>query len=151
MPRVFLFNDPNMKIVYSVEQAVGQGCANRREDVLLVQLFLRVAMENRNGRSFNPPGESPIKIDGVFGKQTKNYIKFFEEELNRQSPGAGVNKDGRIDPMSPSSGGLGSTAGITFKIARLNFEHLTRRGIEIHNDIKRDPLYPTALNPSLYV
>lgn len=150
MPRVFLFNEA-MQVVYSVDQTVGQGAANLREDVLLVQFFLRVLMEDRNGESFRPPGERPITIDGAFGKQTNTYIKFFEEQLTRFNPGNPVVKDGKIEPMSPGSGGLGTVTGAVFKIGRLNFEHLKRRGFAIHNDVKKDPLFPPALLPSLYV
>lgn len=150
MPRVFLFNDANMKVVYSVDQSVGQGGSNRKDDVMLVQFFLRVAMEVRLGKGFNPPGERPITIDGSFGKQTNTYIKFFEEENNRQQPGS-MSKDGKIEPMSPSSGGRGGVTGVVFKIARLNFEHLLRRTPAIHNDIKLSQLFPSELLPSIYV
>lgn len=151
MPRIFLVSNANIKQIYSVDQAVGPGCANRREDVLLVQLFLSAAMESHNGKSFRPPGQQPIKIDGSFGRQTQAYIKFFEEESNRQFPQHLLSTDGRIDPVPPNSGGMGSVSGKEYKIVALNTVYRNRRGPAMHSDIRLDPLYPAALNQSLYV
>ncbi len=35
-----------VKVAYAVDQAVGLGCPNRRDDVLLVQHLLRVAWKD---------------------------------------------------------------------------------------------------------
>lgn len=151
MPRVFLIKKPE-KVLYSVEQSVGQGGANRQADVLLVQMFLRVAMEPSpdTGTSFIPPGQQPITIDGSYGPQTHAYIKFFEQEVVRLNPATHMTQDGRIDPVPPNSNGF-SASGNIFKMNALNIAYFRRRGLQRHLDISGDPLYPTGLNPSLYV
>ena len=65
-------------VMYSVDQAVGSGGANRRDDVLLVQFFLLIARDSdaRGNQGFTPPGQQTIKTDGVFGPETAAYIKF---------------------------------------------------------------------------
>lgn len=152
MARVFLINKP-MKVLYSVEQPVGQGCANRRDDVCLVQFFLRAAMEPspETGTGFIPPGQQPISIDGSFGPQTNAYIKFFEEEVKRLNPATHILLDGRVDPVPPNSGGYSAASGNIYKIYALNLAYFRRRGLQKHLEIGSDPVYPTALNPSLYV
>lgn len=152
MARVFFINKP-MKVIYSVEQSVGQGCANRRDDVYLVQFFLRIAMEPapETGVGFIPPGQKPIVIDGSFGPQTNAYIRFFEKEVKRLNPSAHILQDGRIDPVPPNSGGYSATNGSIYKIYALNLAYFRRRGLQRHLELCGDPLYPNALNPSLYV
>ena len=152
MARVFLIKKP-MKVLYSVEQSVGQGCANRRDDVYLVQFFLRAAMEPspETGTGFIPPGQQPIAIDGSFGPQTNAYIRFFEQEVVRLNPATHLSQDGRIDPVPPNSGGYSATSGNIYKIYALNLAYFRRRGLQRHSEIGSDPLYPIALNPSLYV
>jgi hypothetical protein len=53
MARIYLVqNQPAdywTKVFYTVDQAVGPGCPNRRDDVLLVQYFLRVARDDAPG------------------------------------------------------------------------------------------------------
>ncbi len=46
MARVFISDRPDTKHVYTVEKSVGAGGQNVRDDVLLVQFFLRRMMEN---------------------------------------------------------------------------------------------------------
>ena len=44
MARVYLITG-SLKLVYTVDFAVGTGCANKRDDALLVQFFLKVVSE----------------------------------------------------------------------------------------------------------
>ena len=74
MARVFLptVRASGIAVMYSVDQAVGFGGANRRDDVLLVQFFLLIARDSdaRGNQGFTPPGQQTIKTDGVFGPET---------------------------------------------------------------------------------
>jgi hypothetical protein len=136
--------------MYSVDQPVGNGGVNRRDDVLLVQFFLRVAQEEdkaSGGDRFQPPGERPITIDGAFGRQTANYIKFFQEESNRRA--GGIRADQRIDPMNGSLRGSGS--GSLFTMAALNFDYFDRQGKGFHSNISIDFRFPNELRKSLFI
>ncbi|MCG3189201.1 MAG: hypothetical protein LKCHEGNO_01487 [Burkholderiaceae bacterium] len=50
MPRVYVVtSSPVIKVLHSVDQAVGPGCPNERRDVMLVQFFLRAASKPAGG------------------------------------------------------------------------------------------------------
>ncbi|MEO8071774.1 MAG: hypothetical protein ABI686_00865 [Acidobacteriota bacterium] len=150
MARVFINDQADTKHFYTVDQSVGVGGANSREDVLLVQFFLRVGMENSpQSAGFIPPGEKPISIDGSCGRQTNTYIKFFQVEEGRRTPGFATTTEGRIDPVTTGTF-RGSITGRLLTIIALNIVYRTRRGILIA-DIKKDPLFPAELTKSFYI
>ena len=66
MARVYLVTG-TLKLVYTVDQAVGNGCLNKRDDTLLVQFFLKVVSEGPAKSDFTPPGRGPIATDGIWG------------------------------------------------------------------------------------
>jgi hypothetical protein len=154
MARVYLVsNHSRLKLSYTVDAAVGPGCPNRRDDVLLVQFLLRVAMEDipgRPGSGYRPPGQAPIAIDGLYGPMTLAYIQYFEEEGNRRNPTNQVTTDHRIDPVVGGQPG-GSLSQRLYKILALNLLYLDRRSLAVHADIKTDPLCPAELVTSLYI
>src|SRR5579862_5221120 len=97
--RVVLLANEKIREVFVVDYAVGSACPNLKDDVFLVQFLLRVGMLDGGGKQgFRPPGEAPIQIDGIFGKQTQTYISFFQKELNRRENAKKAEADGRIDP-----------------------------------------------------
>ena len=160
MARVILVqSNPLVNLVYSVDQAVGEGCANRRDDVLLVQFLLRTLREDTQDNGvkypgFRPPGQDPIDIDGVFGPQTNKYIRFFDAELNRQRAGqpesAKVVTDGRIDPIA-SGGFLGSLSHKIYKMFLLNTYYAEIRGKPMHEKIYMDHSFPKELTKWLFM
>jgi hypothetical protein len=152
MARVYLLTKPKLTDrAYTVDQAVGQGCPNRRDDVLLVQFLLRVAREDApDSPGYRPPGQPPIAIDGHFGPGTLAHLRFFEEEGNRRNPENPTVPDGRIDPVA-SGTPVGSLSGKLYKIFALNVLYVKRRGAAVHADMRRDPLYPAELTKSLYI
>jgi hypothetical protein len=153
MARVYLIKKPkpnSLRLAYTVDQAVGQGCPNRRDDVLLVQFFLKVAMEDATGSpGYRPPGEKPITVDGTCGRQTVAYIKFFQEEGNRRNPGIPTTTDQRVDPVL-SGTTKGALAGTFYTILALNVIYKERRG-DLHLNISDDPLFPAELTKSLFI
>ena len=154
MARVFLptVRASGIAVMYSVDQAVGFGGANRRDDVLLVQFFLLIARDSdaRGNQGFTPPGQQTIKTDGVFGPETAAYIKFFQEDTDRRVSVGGVFvADGRIDPLDGKL--RGSQRGGLLTMASLNFEYLNRQGTGFHSNISIDPRFPIGLKKSLFI
>jgi hypothetical protein len=157
MARVYLYNHRSSKILYSVEKSVGRGGVNARDDVLLVQFFLRIAMEPYKVRPFYSvdgignegfvpsDNKKPISIDGMYGSETLRYIKHYQEEGKRRSPGVRVPTDNKISPVV--EGGSGFSDAIT----RLNWDYFDRRGMSLANDIRKDPLFPFDLHKSLAI
>jgi peptidoglycan hydrolase-like protein with peptidoglycan-binding domain len=124
-------------IFYTIEHAVGPGCPNRTDDVLLVQFFLKVILQTMKTIP-------PIGIDGVFGPQTRDAIKSFQDEINKLNPGS-LRPDGRIDP--PTKGQLISTKSKNiYTIWALN-DMIQKRGIAL-NSIVNHPDFPVGLRNS---
>ena len=151
MPRVYHVKsaDSKIKVAYTVEQAVGGGGANRREDVLLVQHLLRIAWnEVPASKGFRPPGETqPLKADGLFGPTTAKFIKFFQEEAVRR--GAKCATDGRVDPVLTGTP-TGSISGTFYTILAMNAARNNRQ-ISNQDDIAQDPGFPTDLRKHFYI
>ncbi len=140
-----------MKLEYVVDQAVGQGGANFRNDVLLVQYFLYVAMEyGDTSPGYNPPGEQPIAIDGACGRQTIAYIKYFQEEGNRRNPGSPTVVDGRVDPIANGTI-VGPLSGRFYTILALNAAFRERRGVAAHDDLGGNGDFPQELFKCFYL
>ena len=142
-------NGQGVLVAYTVEQPVGPGCANRRDDVLLVQHLLRVAWEDTaTSKGFRPPGEAqPLKDDGICGGTTNKFIKFFQEEARRR--GANCALDGRVDPVL--SGASSSGGSHTFyTILAMNAARNARRMANL-NDIGGDAGFPADLRRALYI
>lgn len=90
MAHVLLLSPPTplMRVLYGIDLPVGTGKANRRDDVLLVQFFLKSISRTTDSvtkESYSPPGQSPLQVDGVFGPRTAAYLKHFEGVLSRAS------------------------------------------------------------------
>jgi len=149
MSRVFKVpSSTTFTVFYSVDSAVGTGCPNVRDDVLLVQFFLLRMMDDdvKGNGGFIPPSEQPITIDGTFGRQTATYIKFFQQETIRRTVGP---SDNRVDPMK---GNLRSpTGGFLYTMTSFNFEYFNRQGSGFHANISIDPLFPAELKKHLFV
>ncbi len=150
MARVYLVSNPTQKILYTLDQAVGRGGANRRDDVLLVQLFLRVQMEEGGSEApYRPPGRKPLEIDGICGDETLAYIRFFQEEAKRRFPTAPV-PDGRVDPIL-SGTAFASITHQMYMIVTLNIGYRQKRGDLLLMDIGKDPHFPAELKKSFYI
>src|SRR5215470_5772632 len=100
MAKVRLLDRQRYREVYVVDQAVGPGGLNKRDDVLLVQLLLKIATESApDSPGFQPPGEDMIDTDGVCSPRTKKYIKYFQEEVDRRQNRPLIQRDGVVDPV----------------------------------------------------
>src|SRR5215475_4151899 len=98
MARVYI-SSQSLKILYATDQAVGSGCANHRDDVLLVQFFLKVNAEGPDKNKYTPSGKGPMKIDGLWGTTSQAYLNQYISANSAANPGAPLTADGRVDPV----------------------------------------------------
>lgn len=145
-------------VAYVVDNAVGAGCPNQREDVLLVQFFLRAlgpkAASGTTDQFYQPPGTPPLAIDGVCGQRTAAAIKTFQTQFDKGEPdpagwGALI-KDGVVHPLNRGSM-FGPRLGHLLTIVRLNSEYAFHFGVDRHNRIHQDPLFPRELLSRLFL
>ena len=149
MARLYFVNPPQ-KFLYTIEGAVGRGGENRGDDVLLVQLFLRVQMEEGGAEApYRPPGRDPLLIDGICGANTMAYILYYQEEAKRRFPGIAPLPDGKVDPMR-SGTPFASITHKVYMIVSLNVGYREKRG-DMVLDIGKDPLFPAELRKSFYI
>ena len=149
MARVYLTSD-NIKILYTVDMAVGVGCPNRRDDVLLVQFFLKVVSEGPETALYKPPGQPPMATDGAWGRISQAYLNQYISANSAVNPGAPLTQDGRVDPVM-NGRFFGSRTGNLYTILALNASYRKVRGPGAHADITVDALFPGELRPSLKV
>jgi len=149
MARVYLINT-SFKLAYTIDQAVGNGCPNRRDDVLLVQFFLKVVSEGPDKSGFTPVGRGPMKIDGFWGPISQAYLNQFIAFNSTQNPTSPLTQDGRVDPVVHGRA-TGSRTGLLYTILALNVTYKNVRGPNSLLDITTDPLFPQELRPSLQI
>lgn len=149
MARIYLI-DSSMKLCYTVEQAVGTGCPNRRDDVLLVQFLLKIISEGPEKTKYTPPGKGPLKCDGLWGPTSQAYLNRYIVANTNANPNAPLTKDGRVDPVV---GGkfTGAISGNLYTILALNNSYKNVRGAAAMQDLTTEPQFPGELRPSLKV
>ena len=129
MAKLFI-NSSNKLPVYTVTASVGEGGTNNREDVMLVQMMLRVASEP--SLSILPPGEQPLKVDGVCGPITKRHIRHFQTEVRKRfNIPVPSTIDGRVDPIRAGSANTMTVLNGAFKRRHANMvlfesQHITK-------------------------
>lgn len=152
MARVMLNAAANFKIVYVVDQAVGRACPNRRDDVLLVQFFLRVASEGPKKARLTTPGGKPLQVDGMWGPSSQAMLDRFiaVENVDNPEPHLLLVNDGRVDPTA-SGTLLGSKSKSMYTILALNVAFTKARSQQALQDITTDPLFPQELRRSIKI
>ncbi len=153
MPKLYLIANPKpgkIRLFYTIDAAVGAGCANARKDVQLVQFFLRVLCDEAKPSDLvlSSTVKRPLKIDGAWGQNSQAYLKAWEKQM--AASGGSVLQDGKVDSMT-----LGTTAGpVTgnrYKMALMNGRYSIARSVEMHMNLASDPLFPGELASSFYV
>jgi hypothetical protein len=118
---VVLDGDDDPDPFYVNEDAVGPSCPNRRDDVMLVQLLLRV-LSDRDKR-LRPAGSKDLQIDGIFNADTAAYIKQYVAEGNRQQAGLQpVADDGRVDSPFKTNSLFSPVSQQTYVMVRMNLD-----------------------------
>ena len=84
------------KLFYNVHATVGPGATNRRDDVLLVQYFIREIFRGLPSFKSDPFQGGTLAVDGVAGKQT--FAAILHVQMVQKKLGANIPIDGRIDP-----------------------------------------------------
>src|SRR5438093_13654079 len=77
---------------YNVTEAVGKGAKNRKADVMLVQLLLKLFYAKRQHPK--PPGK--MIVDGIYGPTTASWLIQYQLRENPQWP-SGIATDGVVD------------------------------------------------------
>ena len=150
MARLYLFNTSFMQLAYTTEQAVGNGCPNRRDDVLLIQFFLKVVSEGPQQSQLTPAGRGPMQIDGLWGPNSQAFLNQYIAVNSAENPNSPLTQDGRVDPVV-NGRTSGPRTGHLFTIFALNKTYQNVRGVAAHQDITTDPLFPQELRPSIQI
>ena len=144
--------DSDMNQIYMIDSGVGPGRANRRDDVMLVQLLLKKAGVN----SVTPDGlpflhHSRLKIDGIFGPQTARFIEGFESSgaLTRRLGQMQVVSDGGFDPLQPNGSVRSGASGFWYKIFAVNVLAKQNLGDDRYDHLINDPQTPPLLRGTL--
>lgn len=149
MARVYI-TDNKIRVLYTVTNAVGQGCPNNRDDVLLVQFFLKAISEAPDRVGYAPPGYGPMRCDGWWGGQSQAYLDNYIRKTNEIPEAENLNEDGRVDPVV---GGKmrASYTGTFYTILSMNGSYRNSYGQEAQLDISKDRNFPMQLTPALKV
>jgi hypothetical protein len=122
---------------YNVSRAVGKGSANRKGDVMLVQLLLKLFYDKR--KHPKPPGK--MVVDGLYGPTTATWLIQYQLRENPQWP-RGIATDGVVDrAKDPWFGSISET---TYTILALN-HRLRQVDPQLFNNLALDPMCPPIL------
>lgn len=109
-----------LPVFHNVVHAVGKHCPNMRDDVKLVQYLLIAfydkAQYHASGVYTKPKGA--MKVDGVCGPVTLNWILKFQLDVNTRYP-VTVAADNRVDRVR-NKNLEGSISGLLYTLAVLN-------------------------------
>ena len=141
--------------VYFIDSAVGQGRAKRRDDVMLVQFFLKAISKRsdvESGESYQPAGQGDIQVDGVCGKTTIAFIRHFQGVVDRvaHAPAFKPWQDGAVDPVPPG-GTFGAIHGGVYTMISLNVAYSSLYGKDAHAKIFGDPFLPRELATAFFI
>ncbi len=93
--------DGRRKHIYNVGHPVGEGCANRADDVMLVQFLVKSFFKDSKNAPEKPADDLPIT--GFFGPVTLRYLRAFSAACGRR--GLTIQKDNRLDPAGAQTSG----------------------------------------------
>ena len=113
----YIDTSEKLPIFYNVIYAVGKNCPNKRDDVMLVQYLLDWYYKNYQPQAAVPEGV--IKVDGIFGDVTANWILKFQ--LDFMLSGYPIQADNRIDRIRDKESFYDSSSDTVYTLAWLNW------------------------------
>jgi hypothetical protein len=137
MARVMLLapGQSSYSIIFVNDEAVGRGCPNRRDDVLLIQFMLGMLAAINSRFEFGEVDFAPtgfprtLKMDGICGPHTIASIKNFQRmgSLKKQGTALAMIMDGIVNPVRAGQPWtpLGSNV---LTIVRMNHEYYQMMG-----------------------
>ena len=136
MARTVPMGFSDLPTIYNLSAPVGPGMPNSMDDVLLVQALMKIANFTRFTAALGPVEASrDIKVDGIFGPQTKRMIKAFEAD--RISARLLLVADGVFEPSHDDGF---TKSGVLFKIIHLN--RMAKNADDFGNDYNALPFSP---------
>lgn len=114
-----LGNEVDLRWIHNVSYAVGPGCSNSSDDVMMIQHLLNKVMPSLDIVAPNgKPITAYLKRDGIFGPKTHAAIAGYQNNL--RSRGKVASADGRIHPSNKSGW---NAHGNQYTIVHLNRDH----------------------------
>jgi hypothetical protein len=159
MARVMMLppNQGKDRVIFVNEYAVGPGCPNKRDDVMLVQFMLGLigmaSARPENSRYDYAPSLVPrnLATDGVCGPYTIAYIKSFQNQASlAYAPGSPIRmiEDGIVSPVK--NGVPWSVGGNALTIVRMNKVYVDFLGPNAHDAVQMF-LMPWELRNALFM
>ena len=126
---------------YNVNYAVGKNCPNYREDVLLVQFFLKRIYMNEFMKAQTPKGQ--MKVDGNCGPITCNWILKFQ--IDMMNGGLKCYPDGVVNKAGNNKSNWESSISKTNYTIRLINNGLRKLEPELYKSLAVHPDVPHEL------
>jgi hypothetical protein len=129
-------------------QGIHRGVRNNKDDVMLVQHFLKIVAQNptKFKRPFVPPKKFPnMKVDGIYGDQTAAWIGAFQNHL--KNIGRPVLPDGVVDRVR--NGIHLSPNGFVWTLVMLNITMGQVTGEEFWDEWWKEPSVPALLRDKI--
>lgn len=126
---------------YNVTFAVGKGCPNYKEDVLLVQFFLQRIYKNNMMKAQTPKGA--MKVDGKCGPITSNWILKFQ--IDMMNGGLECYPDGIVNKAGNNKSNWISSISKTKYTIRLLNNGLRKLEPELYKSLAVHPEVPPEL------
>jgi peptidoglycan hydrolase-like protein with peptidoglycan-binding domain len=130
----------DLKWIWDLEFAVGPGCANRPDDVQLVQHVINTVSATLGLTKPDGSALGYLKRDGLFGPKTKTAIEAYQKL--RKSSGKLIKPDGMVSPSSAT--GWTKDGNAQFTIVYLNRDHLKTHGKMMDEKDFPEPLQTKA-------
>jgi hypothetical protein len=142
-----LLKDDDPDPYFVNEEAVGPNCPNRRDDVLLVQFFLR-ALSDRDNR-YRPEKAKDLSVTGIYTADTTAYAKAYVAEGNRQKAALQpVSDDGRVDSPVKTGSLFSPSSQMIYVILRMNLDY---KRAWPKRRLTSSPNFPKELKANFYI
>ena len=134
-------NPEGFATFYNLTKAVGNGCTNLKEDVMVVQFFLnRYYLKDKRD---SPISKNPLKVDGLYGPKTRARIIQFQNDA--KNAGSSVIVDGVVNKAGNARSNWESSISRTNYVIRLLNNTLRRNDSFVYNSLPYNQEVPPEL------